>query len=419
MFESVIRNPNHAVLAGQPEGRPAFDDQTTHASSNTRELLTPLDKARYPDVKYWRKNEWNRRPTTTTVVNAQAGVKGRQRRAAGINVNCGFVEDEDGIPVDGYRVTAISNRFREVWRECHSRGIAPPTWGKGSATFRDFVRIQMYKYASELRLCEDHWKLDFLATMNYPGWYRKHVLGEDSDKEDGGNVDKENRDKNNDDYMHLPQKRGSTAVPQPSKKKKKLKIPVSVKTAAIDPAQIPTPPATASSGNCSAASTPFASSVDLPALSEIASEQGHANPLEDPPAFPIDVMDTQMLDDVVNETGAHTKGTETQMNRPDYVDAPTEPDMELPVPPTTREDKIPQPQAPLAAVPAPAPLAPVPVPVLQDPIGVEQPLAAVPAPAPLAPVPVPVLQGPIGVEQPLAAVPAPAPLAPVVIQNPL
>jgi hypothetical protein len=146
--------------------------------------------------------------------------------------------------------------------------------------------------------------------MNYPSWYSKHVLGEDSDKEDGGNMDKENRDKNNNNYMHLLQKRGLTAVPQPSKKKK-LKIPVSVKTAVIDLAQIPTLHAT-SSGNPSAASTPFASSVDLPVSSEIASEQDHTDPLEDPPAFPIDAVDTQMLDDVVNETWAHTKGTETQ-----------------------------------------------------------------------------------------------------------
>jgi hypothetical protein len=156
MLESAIRNPNHAVPGGQPEGRPAFDNQPTHASSNTCKLLTPLDKARYPDINYWRKNEWNRRPTTTMVVNVQAGVKGRQRRAAGINVNGGFVKDEDGIPVNGYHITAISNRFHEVWHECHSKGIALPTWGKGSATFRDFIRMQMYKYAPELHFCEDH-----------------------------------------------------------------------------------------------------------------------------------------------------------------------------------------------------------------------------------------------------------------------
>jgi hypothetical protein len=355
--------------------------------------LAPLDKARYPDVQYWRKNEWNRRPgnTSTTVVNTQVGIKGRKRRAAGQNVNCQFVEGADGMPVDGYRITAISNRLREIWHECWLKGIAPTTWGKGSATFRDFVRMQIYDYASELRFCEDHWKLDLIATTNYPGWYRTKESGGDSDKEEGSStVDKENRYKNNDEYMHLPQKRGATAVPQPSKKKKKLKIPVSVETATIDPAQIPTPPASASSGNCSVANTPFASSFDLPALSEIAIEQ--------------DTADTQMLDDLVGTPSIvpNTKGTETPANGPDHVDAPTEPDAELPVPPTTRDDEIPQPREPQVAVPAPAP---------QDSI-VEQPQAAIPAPAPQAPV-IP--------EQPQAAVPVPAPVPqrPVGVFNPL
>jgi hypothetical protein len=251
-----------------------------------------LDKTRYPGVKYWRKNEWIKRPATikTTVVNTQTGVKGRKRRAAGENVNYLFVEGEDGMSVDGYRITAISNRLREIWRECHDKGLAPVTWGKGTQTFRDFVRTQMYDYAPELRFCEDHWKLDVIATTNYPGWYRQYVCGEDSDKEDGGDVEKENQrhNKHDDTYMYLPQKRGSTAAPPVSKKKKlKLKVPVSAETTAIAKSQVPTPPASASSANPSVASTPFTSNFELPVLSDTP-EHGQPDPLGDPPIVSMD-----------------------------------------------------------------------------------------------------------------------------------
>ena len=132
--------------------------------------------------------------------------------------------------------------------------------------------MQMYDYAAELCFCEDHWKLNMIATTNYPSWYKKHILGEDSNKEDRGDLDKENHVKN-DNYMHLPQKHGSTAALLASKKKKK-KIPMSVETAALDSAQIPTSPASATSAHLSAASTLFTSSVELPALSDTLFEQG-------------------------------------------------------------------------------------------------------------------------------------------------
>ena len=153
------------------------------------------------------------------------------------------------------------------------------------------------------------------------------------------------------------------------------------------PAQIPTPPASVSCG----ANTLFVSGVNLPALSEIAIEQGPANPLEGPPASSTDTADTQMLDDLVGAPSIvpNTKRMEMPTNHLDYVDAPTELDVELPVPPTMHDDEISQPQAPQAAVQAAAP---------QDSIGIKQPEAAVPVAAP---------QGSIGVKQPEAAVPAP------------
>ena len=249
---------------------PALGAPFSSSGAPSHELLTQLDRKNYPRVQYWRKSEWNGRNTitSTTFINNSTGIKGKKRRAAGINVNCGFVEDENGIPVDGYRISAISSRLRETWRECHVKGIAPPTWGKGTATFRDFVRLQIYHHSPELRLCEDHWKLDMIATTNYPGWYAKNVLGDNDDNSDNDTGDTGKENSRNDDYMHLPQKRGSTAIPQAAKKKKKLKVPLLVaKTEPASNADPVEPTATNTilpAAGSSSEDTPPSSSIDLP-----------------------------------------------------------------------------------------------------------------------------------------------------------
>lgn len=179
--------------------------RTSHSDSTT--LLAPLDRKDYPQVKFWRRQDWSSRTATTTVVNNQVGGRGKSRIAAGINVKFGFVEDKNGFPVDGFRISGITNQIREIWRECHSKDIVPTTWGKGTSSFKTFFHLQMYEYAPELRLCEDHWKLEQIATINYSGWYRKYVLGDGNSRSDQEGDMGDTKDvTNGDEYMHLPQK---------------------------------------------------------------------------------------------------------------------------------------------------------------------------------------------------------------------
>ena len=88
----------------------------------------------------------------------------------------------------------------------------------------------MYKRIPELRYCENHWKVDHLATINYPGWYSKHIMKEKAPKiEERTNMSETAGSGNSDEYMHLPQKRGQMGCQAPPSKKRQFKVPLPVK----------------------------------------------------------------------------------------------------------------------------------------------------------------------------------------------
>ena len=80
---------------------------------NSHDFLKPLDRRSYPEVNYWHRIDWNNRSSMTTITDiySTTGIKGKKRHAAGINVNYSFIEDEDGIPVDGYQISGITNQL--------------------------------------------------------------------------------------------------------------------------------------------------------------------------------------------------------------------------------------------------------------------------------------------------------------------
>ena len=109
-------------------------------------------------------------------VNNAIGLRGKSHIAAGANVTFGFVEDSNGVVVDGFYISQLMGFMREVWLELLQKNLAPTTWGQGAATVCNFFQIEVYKHFPDLRLCENHWKVDYIATTNYPGWHRKFVI---------------------------------------------------------------------------------------------------------------------------------------------------------------------------------------------------------------------------------------------------
>jgi hypothetical protein len=142
------------------------------------------DREKYPLVKYWYRHEWNAAEVNQA---ARIGAQGKTRVALGENVSLKFIEDETGVVIDGFRVTAIRRFARELWAGLNSIGKAPKTWGKVDAAVAAQYRNEMEQKYPELRLCDNHWKADLIATLGYPSWSNSHLEKEEHLKRSSAN----------------------------------------------------------------------------------------------------------------------------------------------------------------------------------------------------------------------------------------
>jgi hypothetical protein len=130
--------------------------------------LPEAEREDFPLVKYWCRHEWT---ASDDLQVASIGAPGKSRAAQGENVSLKFVEDENGNAIDGYKATAIRKFARSLWAGLSNAGKAPKSWGKVDAETSSQFQIEMCRKFPELRLCEGNWKVDLIATMNYPSWY--------------------------------------------------------------------------------------------------------------------------------------------------------------------------------------------------------------------------------------------------------
>jgi hypothetical protein len=156
-----------------------------HSSlAKSEELLIPLsmlptaERDDYPLVKFWYRHEWNT-AESSQVAHIGAGAHGKARSAQGENVTLRFIEDENGNIVDGFRATVIRRFARELWAGLNRVGKAPKTWGKVDAAVATQYRNEMERKFPELRFCDNSWKADYIATLNYPSWYNNNVEKEE------------------------------------------------------------------------------------------------------------------------------------------------------------------------------------------------------------------------------------------------
>jgi hypothetical protein len=140
-------------------------------------LPSQLDRAMYPKVRFWTKQEWrdyetSRKDSSDLVVTSSA--RGATRAAMGENVRVQYVEHADSKMVDGGMATEIRDQARKIWRGLWSRGLAPRTWGAATHEVEDAFIRSMEECFPVLQFCDNHWKAQAIATANYSQWYKYH-----------------------------------------------------------------------------------------------------------------------------------------------------------------------------------------------------------------------------------------------------
>jgi hypothetical protein len=82
-----------------------------------------------------------------------------------------YVEDKNGKVVDGHVASEIRKYARSVWVHIANIYGAPPKWGDAGVKIAQVYREHMYSRFPMLQFCELDWKVDLIATDNYPSWY--------------------------------------------------------------------------------------------------------------------------------------------------------------------------------------------------------------------------------------------------------
>ena len=118
-------------------------------------------------VKFWYRHKWNT-AENSQVAHIGASAHGKTWATQGKNVTLRFVEDENGSVIDGFRASAMCRFACELWAGLNGIGKAPKTWGKVNATVATQYQNEMERKFFKLRLCDNHWKADLIAILNYP-----------------------------------------------------------------------------------------------------------------------------------------------------------------------------------------------------------------------------------------------------------
>ena len=131
-------------------------------------------------IRFWTHESFNR------YVNSAEGLT-KKESAASVT----FLEDENGVTHTREVIKSLRKELKTVFRDLAIKGLAPKSWGKASASAKNIVRDHMERNWPLLRLAENGWKLEHLASLDYPGWMRTNLnengklMFKDEDSESG------------------------------------------------------------------------------------------------------------------------------------------------------------------------------------------------------------------------------------------
>lgn len=128
-----------------------------------------------------------------------------------------YIETVDGEAVSYERAAAMRKRARELWQFLDKQDGAPRSWGNITFPHATYYRNAMCESFPELRLCENNWKVNHLATIHYSKWSNRRPSVKKIKEEE-----KTTKMEEVEASMIIPAKRPSG--PEPKRKTKKTKV---------------------------------------------------------------------------------------------------------------------------------------------------------------------------------------------------
>ncbi|KLO17327.1 hypothetical protein SCHPADRAFT_887116 [Schizopora paradoxa] len=170
--------PTNESLEGSPS-----PPQNTDAAPAVGNRLRPTgiprriaySKDDVPHIKYFTRTEYDA---------AKAKWSANLIRPADGDSRLSFMEHEDGTPISEQEAKQLRQSARGIFAHLLSQRQAPEKWGQVSVVAQDFffnTIAERFPYAA---MGEDMWKMQLLATICYPSWYRNNKDKVDQNRRD-------------------------------------------------------------------------------------------------------------------------------------------------------------------------------------------------------------------------------------------
>lgn len=134
-------------------------------------LASEPNRVSHPLVKYWDREQYTAAEEAGKVEKPGSGKRGKSDLAAGVNVTCQFLENEDGIPISGHEVRRVFARLTSLFEQLVADGKAKPHWTAHSPEVRQEVYNKLADDFPFLKLCNDSWKAQKLCVGKYSSFY--------------------------------------------------------------------------------------------------------------------------------------------------------------------------------------------------------------------------------------------------------
>ena len=165
-FPAQISAPFSGPPANQSMSIPPLTSATasTTTSASNYEYMPLLKRGDYLQVRFWDKS---------TFLNTLAGKSATTFGSSNIAKieTTDYLEDENSTPLTEQQRGAMYGHARRFWNTyLQKSGRFPPTYSALDLDTLGHFRSEMERHFFELRLCDNHWKVDEIWIRNYHSW---------------------------------------------------------------------------------------------------------------------------------------------------------------------------------------------------------------------------------------------------------
>ena len=122
----------------------------------------------YPGVQYWHKSHWE-----VTQRNFRDVTRVGDADELGTLNELGFLEDAHGNAPGKDKLSEMRKHARRIFQSLLERGQAPDRWaGSDNLPKSEYFRKEMAVKFPDIRLCDNDWMANKMATLVYPAWIR-------------------------------------------------------------------------------------------------------------------------------------------------------------------------------------------------------------------------------------------------------